>query len=81
VKGFENRRVKNDDKDATLLADLLRMGSLPESRMTPPSQRQLQDSHHIVRGGRMPRPTASPPNRGWSRHQPCPYQTDHHHLR
>jgi transposase len=31
VKGFENRRVKNDDKDANLLADLLRMGSLPES--------------------------------------------------
>ena len=31
VKGFENRRVKNDDRDATLLADLLRLGSLPES--------------------------------------------------
>ena len=30
IKGYQNRRVKNDDKDATLLADLLRMGSLPE---------------------------------------------------
>ena len=30
VKGYQNRRVKNDDRDATLLADLLRMGSLPQ---------------------------------------------------
>ena len=37
VKGFENRRVKNDDRDATLLADLLRMGSLPEGWIAPPS--------------------------------------------
>jgi transposase len=31
VKGFENRRVKNDDKDGILLADLLRTGSLQEA--------------------------------------------------
>ena len=29
IKGFENRRVKNDRIDARLLADLLRMGRLP----------------------------------------------------
>lgn len=43
VKGFENRRVKNDDKDATLLADLLRMGSLPESWIAPKSLRELRE--------------------------------------
>ena len=43
VKGFENRRVKNNDKDATLLADLLRMGSLPESWIAPRSLRQLRE--------------------------------------
>jgi len=43
VKGFDNRRVKNDDKDATLLADLLRMGSLPESWIAPRSLRQLRE--------------------------------------
>ena len=30
IKAFENRRVKNDRLDATLLAELLRMGRLPE---------------------------------------------------
>src|SRR5688500_1949801 len=29
IAGYENRRVKNDVRDATLLADLLRMGRLP----------------------------------------------------
>jgi len=43
VKGFENRRVKNDYKDATLLADLLRMGSLPESWIAPRSLRELRE--------------------------------------
>ncbi len=43
VKGFENRRVKNDEKDATLLADLLRMGSLPESWIAPRSLRELRE--------------------------------------
>ena len=46
VKGFENRRVKNDDKDATLLADLLRMGSLPESWIAP---RSLREQRELVR--------------------------------
>ena len=43
VKGFENRRVKNDDRDATLLADLLRLGSLPESWIAPRSLRELRE--------------------------------------
>ena len=46
VKGFENRRVKNDDKDATLLADLLGMGSLPESWIAP---RSLREQRELVR--------------------------------
>ena len=43
VKGFQNRRVKNDDRDATLLADLLRMGSLPEGWIAPPPLRELRE--------------------------------------
>ncbi|MGW3150970.1 hypothetical protein ACWDG1_41380 [Streptomyces sp. NPDC001177] len=36
VKGFAYRRVKNDEKDAADLADLLRLGRLPEAWMAPP---------------------------------------------
>ncbi len=43
VKGFQNRRIKNDLVDATMLADLLRMGSLPESWIPPHSIRQLRE--------------------------------------
>ena len=43
VKGFQNRRVKNDDRDATLLADLLRMGSLPEAWIAPRALRELRE--------------------------------------
>jgi transposase len=43
IKGFENRRVKNDLADATMLADLLRLGSLPESWIPPGSVRQLRE--------------------------------------
>jgi len=43
VKGFDNRRVKNDLRDATLLADLLRMGSLPESWISTHSIRELRE--------------------------------------
>ena len=35
VKGFENRRLKTDRVDARLLANLLRMGRLPESWIAP----------------------------------------------
>lgn len=43
IKAFENRRVKNDLKDAEMLADLLRLGSLPESWIPPRSVRQLRE--------------------------------------
>jgi transposase len=44
VKAFEYRRVKNDLRDAADLADLLRMGRLPESWIAPPAVRELRES-------------------------------------
>ena len=35
VKAFTYRRVKNDERDAADLADLLRMGRLPEAWIAP----------------------------------------------
>jgi transposase len=43
VKGFAYRRVKNDERDATDLADLLRMGRLPEAWIAPPATRELRE--------------------------------------
>ena len=43
VAGYQNRRVKNDERDAILLADLLRMGSLPEAWIAPPQLRELRE--------------------------------------
>src|SRR5918911_3390772 len=43
VKAFEYRRVKNDVRDAADLADLLRMGRLPESWIAPPAVRELRE--------------------------------------
>jgi transposase len=43
IAGYENRRVKNDVRDATLLADLLRMGRLPEAWVAPPEIRELRE--------------------------------------
>jgi transposase len=43
VKGFKYRRVKNDRIDARDLADLLRMGRLPEAWIAPPELRQLRE--------------------------------------
>jgi transposase len=42
IKGFANRRVKNDERDAADLADLLRMNRLPESWI-PPAATQRPD--------------------------------------
>src|SRR5437899_153336 len=42
VKTFEYRRVKNDKRDAADLADLLRMGRLPEAWIAPPATRELR---------------------------------------
>ena len=44
VKGFAYRRVKNDERDAADLADLLRMGRLPEAWIAPPEVRELRES-------------------------------------
>jgi len=42
VKMFALRRVKNDQRDAADLADLLRMGRLPEAWIAPPACRELR---------------------------------------
>jgi transposase len=42
VKMFSYRRVKNDQRDAADLADLLRMGRLPEAWIAPPATRELR---------------------------------------
>ena len=44
VKGFAYRRVKNDVRDAADLADLLRMGRLPEAWIAPPEVRALREA-------------------------------------
>jgi transposase len=43
VKAFTYRRVKNDVRDATDLADLLRMGRLAEAWIAPPRVRELRE--------------------------------------
>jgi transposase len=43
VKGFAYRRVKKDERDASDLADLLRMGRLPEAWIAPPATRELRE--------------------------------------
>ena len=43
IAGYQNRRVKNDIRDATLLADLLRLGRLPEAWVAPPEVRELRE--------------------------------------
>jgi hypothetical protein len=43
VKAFSYRRVKNDERDAADLADLLRMGRLPEAWIAPPEVRELRE--------------------------------------
>jgi hypothetical protein len=72
VKAFEYRRVKNDSRDAQDLADLLRMGGLPEAWIAPPPTRELRE---LVRAGpsswacvRTARPRCTPcwPNAGSS---------------
>src|SRR4051794_30759908 len=43
VKAFEYRRVKNDLRDADDLAELLRLGRLPEAWIAPPATRELRE--------------------------------------
>ena len=42
VKAFSYRRVKNDERDAADLADLLRMGRLAEAWIAPPATREFR---------------------------------------
>ncbi len=44
IKAFAYQRVKKDESDARLLADLLRMGRLPEAWIAPPELRQLREA-------------------------------------
>jgi transposase len=43
VKAFAYRRVKNDERDAADLADLLRMGRLAEAWIAPPATREVRE--------------------------------------
>jgi transposase len=43
VKAFTYRRVKNDERDAADLADLLRMGRLPEAWIAPAQVREVRE--------------------------------------
>ena len=43
VKAFSYRRVKNDERDCADLADLLRLGRLPEAWIAPPQVRGLRE--------------------------------------
>ncbi|MER5918453.1 IS110 family transposase [Streptomyces sp. NPDC001982] len=43
VKMFGYRRVKTDERDAADLADLLRMGRLPEAWIAPPPVREIRE--------------------------------------
>src|SRR5213078_3403506 len=43
VKAYSYRRVKNDERDAADLADLLRMGRLPEAWIAPAEVRELRE--------------------------------------
>lgn len=43
VRMFQHQRVKNDQRDAAHLADLLRMGRLPAAWVAPPATRELRE--------------------------------------
>lgn len=43
ASSIRNQRVKNDRRDATNLADLVRMGRLPEAWVAPPATRELRE--------------------------------------
>ena len=53
VKAYSYRRVKNDERDASDLADLLRMGGLPEAWIAPAEIRELREisryRHQLVK--------------------------------
>ena len=47
VKAFSYRRVKNDERDAADLADLLRMGRLPEAWIAPGRDPRAPRDHQV----------------------------------
>ena len=66
-----HRRVKNDERDATDLVDLLRLGRLAEAWIAPPELRELRELIryraklvHLRRTSK-PRCTRCWPKRGW----------------
>jgi transposase len=66
-----HRRVKNDERDATDLVDLLRLGRLAESWIAPPPLRELREllryRHKLVhlRGGLKAQVHSCWPRRVW----------------
>ena len=68
-----NRRVKNDERDARDLADLLRLGRLAEAWIAPPATRELREmvrfrsSSPTCAPASRPRPTPSWPRTGCCR--------------
>ena len=62
VKGFAYRRIKKDVRDPSDLADLLRMGRLPEGWIAPPAVRELRElvRHRAKLDAKVPR-RALPP--------------------
>src|SRR5450755_4374361 len=73
VKAFSYRRVKNDERDAADLADLLRMGRLPEAWIAPAEVRELRELtryRHLCRcrhDCRYAEDRIMPGSRGWCR--------------
>jgi transposase len=49
VKAFTCRRVKNGERDAADLADLLRMGRLAEAWIAPAEVRELRELRELTR--------------------------------
>ena len=55
-----HRRVKNDERDATDLVDLLRMGRLAEAWVAPPPLRELRELIAIGPSSSICAPASSP---------------------
>ncbi|HZE14728.1 MAG TPA: transposase, partial [Mycobacterium sp.] len=66
VKAFSYRRVKDDQRDAFDLADLLRMGRLPHAWIAPPATRELRELvRHRAKLARDAIPMQGPRPRGF----------------
>ena len=65
VKAFSYRRVKDDQRDAFDLADLLRMGRLPHAWIAPPATRTTGAGAPPGQTGRDAIPMQGPRSRGF----------------